>query len=139
MLRKPHDLTAGHALAADRECVLRGDAGPFRTIFSDGLPVAFIDGQPVIPATGWKTLPTWHGPGASRRKGTSQSTPTSRSRSPHSRKGTPGARVPGCKRFAVGPATCPIEGATDRPTDPPVASPQRHRLPKPRPRGNIPE
>lgn len=43
MLRKLHDLTAGHPLAAGRECVLHGDAGPFNTIFSDGLPVAFID------------------------------------------------------------------------------------------------
>jgi aminoglycoside phosphotransferase (APT) family kinase protein len=43
MLRKLHDLTAGHPLAAGRECVLHGDAGPFNTIFSGGMPVAFID------------------------------------------------------------------------------------------------
>jgi len=43
MLRELHDLTAGRPLAAGRECVLHGDAGPFNTIFSDGMPVAFID------------------------------------------------------------------------------------------------
>jgi len=43
MLRELHDLTAGHELAGDRECVIHGDAGPFNTIFQDGLPVAFID------------------------------------------------------------------------------------------------
>jgi hypothetical protein len=43
MLRKLHDLTAGHPLAADRECFLHGDAVPFNTIFQDGMPVAFID------------------------------------------------------------------------------------------------
>jgi hypothetical protein len=43
MLRELHDLTAGHPLAADRECVLHGDAGPFNTIFSSGTPAAFID------------------------------------------------------------------------------------------------
>ena len=43
MLRKLHDMTAGHPLAAGRECVLHGDAGPFNTIFSGGIPVAFID------------------------------------------------------------------------------------------------
>jgi Ser/Thr protein kinase RdoA (MazF antagonist) len=43
MLRELHDLTAGHPLAAGRECVLHGDAGPFNTIFTDGMPVAFID------------------------------------------------------------------------------------------------
>lgn len=43
MLRELHDLTAGHPLAAGRECFLHGDAGPFNTIFQDGMPVAFID------------------------------------------------------------------------------------------------
>jgi Phosphotransferase enzyme family len=43
MLRALHDLTAGHPLAAGRECVVHGDAGPFNTIFTAGLPVAFID------------------------------------------------------------------------------------------------
>jgi hypothetical protein len=43
MLRELHDLTAGHPLAAGRECFLHGDAGPFNTIFADGMPVAFID------------------------------------------------------------------------------------------------
>jgi hypothetical protein len=43
MLRELHDLTAGHSLAAGRECVLHGDPGPFNTIFQDGMPVAFID------------------------------------------------------------------------------------------------
>lgn len=43
MLRELHDLTAGHPLAAGRECVLHGDAGPFNAIFDNGMPVAFID------------------------------------------------------------------------------------------------
>jgi Phosphotransferase enzyme family len=43
MLRGLHDLTAGHPLAAGRECVLHGDPGPFNAIFQDGMPVAFID------------------------------------------------------------------------------------------------
>jgi hypothetical protein len=43
MLRELHDLTAGHPLAAGRECFLHGDPGPFNAIFRDGLPVAFID------------------------------------------------------------------------------------------------
>jgi hypothetical protein len=43
MLRRPHDATAGHRLAGDRECVVHGDSGPFNTIFQDGRPVAFID------------------------------------------------------------------------------------------------
>jgi hypothetical protein len=43
MLRRLHDLTAGHPLAAGRECVLNGDAGPFNTVFQDGTPIAFID------------------------------------------------------------------------------------------------
>lgn len=43
MLRQLHDLTAGQPLAAGRECFLHGDPGPFNTIFSGGLPVAFID------------------------------------------------------------------------------------------------
>ena len=43
MLRELHDLTAGHPLAAGRECVLHGDPGPFNTIFDGGTPVAFID------------------------------------------------------------------------------------------------
>ena len=41
--RELHDLTAGHPLAAGRECVLHGDPGPFNAIFQDGMPVAFID------------------------------------------------------------------------------------------------
>lgn len=43
MLRALHDATAGHPLAAGRECVMHGDPGPFNTIFQAGLPVAFID------------------------------------------------------------------------------------------------
>ncbi|WP_121006543.1 aminoglycoside phosphotransferase family protein [Saccharothrix australiensis] len=43
MLRELHDLTTGHPLAGDRECVVHGDPGPFNTIVRDGLPVAFID------------------------------------------------------------------------------------------------
>lgn len=43
MLRLLHETTAGHRLAAGRDCVLHGDPGPFNTIFWQGLPVAFID------------------------------------------------------------------------------------------------
>ncbi|NBE91973.1 phosphotransferase [Nonomuraea sp. K271] len=43
MLRELHEATAGHMLAAGRECVVHGDPGPFNTVFRDGLPVAFID------------------------------------------------------------------------------------------------
>ncbi|MGP3936999.1 aminoglycoside phosphotransferase family protein [Nonomuraea sp. KM88] len=43
MLRELHEVTAGHALAADRECVIHGDPGPFNAIFRQGLPVVFID------------------------------------------------------------------------------------------------
>ena len=43
MLRELHDRTAGHPLAAGRECVLHGDPGPFNAIFHNGTPVAFID------------------------------------------------------------------------------------------------
>jgi len=43
MLRELHDLTAGHPLAAGRECVLHSDPGPFNAICQDGMPVAFID------------------------------------------------------------------------------------------------
>lgn len=43
MLRELHDLTAGHRLAAGRECVVHGDPGPFNAIFNAGMPVAFID------------------------------------------------------------------------------------------------
>jgi len=43
MLRLLHETTAGHGLAAGRECVVHGDPGPFNTIFRRGLPVAFID------------------------------------------------------------------------------------------------
>jgi hypothetical protein len=43
MLRLLHETTAGHRLAAGRDCVRHGDPGPFNTIFWQGLPVAFID------------------------------------------------------------------------------------------------
>jgi hypothetical protein len=43
MLRRLHETTAGHPLAAGRECVVHGDPGPFNAIFQQGLPVAFID------------------------------------------------------------------------------------------------
>ncbi|MEV4111723.1 phosphotransferase [Nonomuraea sp. NPDC049695] len=43
MLRALHEATAGHPLAAGRECVLHGDPGPFNAIFQRGLPVALID------------------------------------------------------------------------------------------------
>jgi pyruvate/2-oxoglutarate/acetoin dehydrogenase E1 component len=35
--------SASHPLAADRECVIHGDPGPFNTIFRKGLPIALID------------------------------------------------------------------------------------------------
>jgi len=43
MLRELHDVTSGHVLAAEQECVIHGDPGPFNTIFREGHPVAFID------------------------------------------------------------------------------------------------
>jgi hypothetical protein len=43
MLRRLHEITAGHALADGHECVIHGDAGPFNTVFQQGMPVAFID------------------------------------------------------------------------------------------------
>jgi hypothetical protein len=43
MLRGLHDLTAGTSLADGGECVIHFDPGPFNTIFSGGIPVAFID------------------------------------------------------------------------------------------------
>lgn len=43
MLSRLHEITAGHALAAGRDCVLHGDPGPFNAIFLQGMPVAFID------------------------------------------------------------------------------------------------
>lgn len=38
MLGRLHEVTAGHPLAAGRECVIHGDPGPFNTIFREGLP-----------------------------------------------------------------------------------------------------
>lgn len=50
MLRLLHDLTAGHELAGDEECIVHGDAGPFNTIFNEaGMPVAFIDWDSAQP------------------------------------------------------------------------------------------
>jgi Ser/Thr protein kinase RdoA (MazF antagonist) len=49
MLRLLHETTAGHPLAAGRECVIHGDPGPFNTIFQEGLPVAFIDWSSCCP------------------------------------------------------------------------------------------
>ncbi|MEQ4723922.1 aminoglycoside phosphotransferase family protein [Nonomuraea sp. B19D2] len=49
MLRALHEATAGHSLAAGRECVVHGDPGPFNTIFQQGLPVAFIDWSSCCP------------------------------------------------------------------------------------------
>jgi aminoglycoside phosphotransferase (APT) family kinase protein len=43
MLRLLHEVTAGHPLAAGRECVLHGDPGPFNAICQDSMPVALID------------------------------------------------------------------------------------------------
>jgi Ser/Thr protein kinase RdoA (MazF antagonist) len=43
MLALLHEATVGHPLAAERECVIHGDPGPFNTIFREGLPMAFID------------------------------------------------------------------------------------------------
>jgi hypothetical protein len=51
MLRRLHDATAGHPLAAGGDCVLHGDPGPFNTIFDGGLPVAFIDWWSCRPGT----------------------------------------------------------------------------------------
>jgi len=50
MLRLLHDLTVGHELAGDEECIVHGDAGPFNTIFNEaGMPVAFIDWDSAQP------------------------------------------------------------------------------------------
>jgi Phosphotransferase enzyme family len=49
MLRDLHDATAGHPLAGSGECVVHGDAGPFNTIFRDGMPVALIDWDSCAP------------------------------------------------------------------------------------------
>lgn len=50
MLRLLHDLTAGHELAGDAECIVHGDAGPFNTIFDEaGMPIAFIDWDSAQP------------------------------------------------------------------------------------------
>jgi hypothetical protein len=49
MLRELHDLTAGHELAGERECVVHGDPGPFNAIFRAGLPVALIDWDSCAP------------------------------------------------------------------------------------------
>jgi aminoglycoside phosphotransferase (APT) family kinase protein len=48
-LRSLHDLTAGSPLAADEECVIHGDSGPYNAIFRDGIPVAFIDWDAARP------------------------------------------------------------------------------------------
>jgi aminoglycoside phosphotransferase (APT) family kinase protein len=49
MLRRLHDATAGHPLAAGEQCVIHGDPGPFNTIFRQGMPVAFIDWDSARP------------------------------------------------------------------------------------------
>ncbi|MEU5696867.1 aminoglycoside phosphotransferase family protein [Actinosynnema sp. NPDC020468] len=49
MLRRLHEVTAGHPLAGGLECVVHGDAGPCNTVFQDGLPVAFIDWTTCAP------------------------------------------------------------------------------------------
>ena len=74
MLQALHDRTAGHPLAAGRECFLHGDPGPFNAIFQDGMPVAFIDWTSCRPGSGWTIWATWRGPGASRRWATCPST-----------------------------------------------------------------
>jgi len=43
MLRELHDITSRSALAAEAECIVHDDVGPFNTIFVDKMPVAFID------------------------------------------------------------------------------------------------
>lgn len=78
MLRLLHETTAGHRLAAGRDCVLHGDPGPFNTIFWQGLPVAFIDWSSCRPGDRRDDLGylawTWciqsQGPRADRRAGT---------------------------------------------------------------------
>ena len=74
MLRRLHDITAGHVLAAGHDCVLHGDPGPFNAIFRRGMPVALIDWTSCLPAPGWTISDTWHGPGASKRMGRCRST-----------------------------------------------------------------
>jgi len=43
LLRELHDATAGSSLARGREVVCHGDASPCNAVFSEGIPVAWID------------------------------------------------------------------------------------------------
>jgi Ser/Thr protein kinase RdoA (MazF antagonist) len=48
-LRELHDLTAGSALAGDREVVCHNDLSPKNTVYRDGRPVAFLDWDLAAP------------------------------------------------------------------------------------------
>ena len=43
MLRELHTLTIGSVVQGEQGTIIHGDAGPFNTIFRDGMPVCFID------------------------------------------------------------------------------------------------
>jgi aminoglycoside phosphotransferase (APT) family kinase protein len=49
LLRRLHDATAGHELAAGGECVIHGDPGPYNAVFADGLPTVLIDWDSARP------------------------------------------------------------------------------------------
>ena len=49
LLRELHDLTAGTALAGDREVVCHHDLSPKNTVYRDGRPVAFLDWDLAAP------------------------------------------------------------------------------------------
>lgn len=49
LLRELHDLTAGTALAGDREVVCHHDLSPRNTVYAGGRPVAFLDWDLAAP------------------------------------------------------------------------------------------
>ena len=49
LVRELHDLTAGSALAGDREVVCHNDLSPKNTVYRDGRPVAFLDWDLAAP------------------------------------------------------------------------------------------
>jgi hypothetical protein len=51
ILRELHDVTRGDGLAADRECVVHGDPGPFNVVMRDGMPAAIIDWDSAHPGS----------------------------------------------------------------------------------------